>query len=151
MYIVSDFLWQICVVVLVILSKLTVDFSDKWLKLVCIWKKDKCKTIYYSFYQRELIIKIAVCPLFCVPLCPFVLISVVNMWKSRNVSRSLSFYIWKIASFFFFLSLQCDICWTSLPCHHPAAVIAVFTLWLNRLCVRLTLWCRLPLLDRFLL
>lgn len=34
-----DFLWQICVVVLVILSKLTVDFSDKWLKLVCIWKR----------------------------------------------------------------------------------------------------------------
>lgn len=39
LYIVSDFLWQICVVVLVILSKLTVDFSDKWLKLVCIWKR----------------------------------------------------------------------------------------------------------------
>lgn len=38
LYIVSDFLWQICVVVLVILFKLTVDFSDKWLKLVCTWK-----------------------------------------------------------------------------------------------------------------
>lgn len=34
-------------------------------------EKDKCKTIYYSFYQRELIIKIAVYPLLCVPLCLF--------------------------------------------------------------------------------
>lgn len=51
------------------------------------------QTIYYSFYQRELIIKIAVYPPLCVPLCLFFLISVVKMWKSRNVSRSFSFYI----------------------------------------------------------
>lgn len=110
LYIDSDFLWQICVVVLVILSKLTVDFSDKWLKLVCIWKR-QMQTIYYSFYQRELIIKIAVYPPLCVPLCLFFLISVVKMWKSRNVSRSFSFYIWKITSFFFFFSLNVTFGW----------------------------------------
>ena len=33
-------------------------------KVSMYMKKDKCKTIYYSFYQRELIIKIAVWPLF---------------------------------------------------------------------------------------
>lgn len=74
---------------LVILSKLTVDFSDTWLKLVCVYKKDKCqKTIYNSFYQRELIIKIAVPPL-CVPLCLLFFISVVSGGVEINPGYSV--------------------------------------------------------------
>lgn len=68
------------------------------------------QTIYYSFYQRELIIKIAVYPPpLCVSLCLFFFISVVK----KNVQKvemypGLSVFIYE--NNFFFLSLsECDI------------------------------------------
>lgn len=93
-----------CVVVLVILSKLTVDFSER-LKLVRIWKIK----MQDSFYQRELIMIVV----FCFPLLCFLLLFVVRNvhLKSRNVSRSLflKWKFYKILNFFevwFWLSFQ---------------------------------------------
>lgn len=81
LYIVSDFLWEICVVVLVILSKLTVDFSDKWLKLVCIWKR-QMQDHLLQFLPKGVDYKNSCLPPLCVFLYVFsFFISVVNMWK----------------------------------------------------------------------
>lgn len=75
-------------------------------------KKDKCKTIYYSFYQRELIIKNSCLPPFLCSFMPFLFISVVNMWKVE-MYPGLSVFIYEnsfVFFFCFFSSLQCDIC-----------------------------------------
>lgn len=105
LYIFSDFLWQNCVVVLVILSKLTVDFSDKWLKLVCIWKR-QMQDHLLPFLPKGVDYKNSCfLPPLCVPLCLCFLISVVKTWGKVEMYPGPSVFIYKKKTFFFLLNV----------------------------------------------
>lgn len=94
LYIVSYFLWQVCVVVLVILSMLTVDFRGKWLKLVWIWNR-QMQDHLLQFLPKGVDYKnscsLPLCVFF---LCLLFLISVVNTCGRVEMYPGFSVFIY---------------------------------------------------------
>lgn len=158
LYIDSDFLWQIRVVVLVILSKLTVDFSDKWLKLVCIWTRQNANHLL-QFLPKGVDYKNS-----CLPPSPvrFFMSFLFHFCSKKNVQKvemypGLSVFIYE-NNFFFSLSLwmwhlvglklTAPTFWQPTPSVVMVGLVSKFS-WIDTITVSPS-WCTLPSLDRFL-